>query len=132
MDGQAGRAGLGAGGGGDEPAGDRGGGVRQRPPARTRRADHRLAIERGGLGGGAARSAVGAAGGLEAPELRKLFSFYDEIRKRTGAEPSLADLERLLRIHVRLESVAQVERLNAMVRDSGLDTKTCWRRLGKT
>jgi hypothetical protein len=61
--------------------------------------------------------------GLQAPELRKLFRFYDEIRKRTGAEPSLADLERLLRIHVRLEAVAQLERLNGIVRSSGLDPK---------
>jgi hypothetical protein len=54
---------------------------------------------------------------LLAPELRRLFGFYDEVRKRTGAEPSMADLERLLRIHLRLQALAQVERLNAITRD---------------
>lgn len=61
---------------------------------------------------------------LEAPELRKLFGFYDELLRRTGAEPSLADIERLLRIHVRLEAVAQLERLNGMSGKSGVDAES--------
>lgn len=68
---------------------------------------------------------------LEAPELRKLFSFYDQIRQRTGAEPSLADIERLLRINLQLETLAQVERLNAMVSESGLDGGDFLDALGK-
>lgn len=59
---------------------------------------------------------------LEAPELRRLFGFYDQVRMRTGAEPSMADLERLLRIHLRLQVLAQVERLDAITRGrEGLD-----------
>lgn len=61
--------------------------------------------------------------GLEAPELRRLIGFYDQIRERTGAEPSMADLERLLRIHVKLEAIAQLERLNALTRGSGIDSE---------
>jgi hypothetical protein len=59
-----------------------------------------------------------------APELRRLLRFYGMILAQTGAVPSLADIERLLKIHMRLEALAQVERLNAIFREPGVSGAT--------
>lgn len=88
--------------------------ILRRPPERARPAEASLAPE-----GTPAEVEGLPSSAADAVSIDELVARYEQELARTGAVPSLSEIERLLRIKRQLRALADLERLNALTRASG-------------